>query len=248
MNDAQAKTRSAGLMADDQINAQPLRVSREVIERFDRLSDLAGTVADALDLLGLTGVVGASTLMPTLLGKRAVGTAITLRNVPQTFDPHMAITKKANRMSEIEAIHQASPGDFLVIQGVPNVSNMGGIIATICTRQQLAGAVVDGGIRDVQTSRALGFPIWARHITPLTGKWRAVSTEVNGTISVAGVTVSAGDLIVSDETGVCVIPREHVDEVLRLCEMIEKKEAGWLEDVSRGMSIPEFVKHLYKAS
>ena len=246
MSDTQAMRKSAGLLSDGQIRNQPKRVSRDVIERFERLQDLAGTVADALDLLGLSGVIGASTLPPTLLGKRAVGTAITLRNVGQTLDPHVALTRDDNRMAEIEAIHQAAPGDILVIQGVPNVSNMGGIIATICVRQKLSGAVVDGGVRDVQTSRALGFPIWSRHITPLTGKWRAISTEVNGTISVAGVTVSAGDLVVSDETGICVVPHDSVDEILRLCEIVDQKESGWLENVGNGMAIPDVIKHLYK--
>ena len=246
MSDSRSTKGSAGLMADEQIRAQPRRVSKAIIDRFLALEDLAGTVSDALDQLGITGVIGASTLIPTIAGRRAVGTAITLRNVPQKTDPHLALTTELNLMSEIEAIHQAEPGDVLVIQGVPDVSNMGGIIATICTRQKLAAAVVDGGIRDVNKSRSLGFPIWSRQITPLTGKWRVISAEVNGTITVAGMTVRAGDLVVADETGTCFIPQDHVEEVLAICEVTDKKEAGWVEDLGRGMTIPDVMKHLYK--
>jgi 4-hydroxy-4-methyl-2-oxoglutarate aldolase len=246
VSDARLTKGSAGLMADSQIRPQPRRIPKEVIDRFLALDDLAGTVSDALDQLGIIGVIGASTLPPNLIGKRAVGTAVTLRNVPQKTDPHLALTTDLNLMSEIEAIHQTEPGDVLVIQGVPEVSNMGGIIATICTRQKLAGAVVDGGIRDVNKSRALGFTIWSRHITPLTGKWRVISTEVNGTITVAGMTVRAGDLVVADETGICFVPQERVAEVLALCEATGKKEAGWVDDLGRGISIPDIMPHLYK--
>jgi regulator of RNase E activity RraA len=246
MSDSRSTKGSAGLMADEQIRVQPRRVPKEIIDRFLALEDLAGTVSDVLDQLGITGVVCASELKPTIIGRRAVGTAITLRNVPQKADPHFALTHELNLMSEIEAIHQSEPGDVLVIQGVPKVSNMGGIIATICTRQKLAAAVVDGGIRDVNHSRALGFPIWSRDLSPITGKWRVISTEVNGTIDVAGVTVRAGDLVVADETGICFIPQDRVEEVLAICEATDKKEAGWVEDLGRGITIPDIMPHLYK--
>lgn len=246
MSDSRSAKGSAGLMADEQIRAAPQRVPQAIIDRFLALEDLAGTVSDALDQLGVTGVVGASTLPPNLLGRRAVGTAVTLRNVPQKTDPHLALTTELNLMSEIEAIHQTEPGDVLVIQDVPDVSNMGGIIATICTRQKLAGAVVDGGIRDVQQSRALGFPVWSRHITPLTGKWRVISAEVNGTVAVAGMTVRPGDLVVADETGICFVPQDRVEEVLSLCEEIGKKEAGWVDELGQGITIPDVMSRLYK--
>jgi regulator of RNase E activity RraA len=119
-------------------------------------------------------------------------------------------------------------------------------MATISTRQKVAAAIVDGGIRDVNKSRALGFPIWSREITPLTGKWRVISMEVNGTISVAGMIVHAGDLVVADETGTCFVPQDRVEEVLALCEETDKREATLIEDLGQGLTIPDVMKRLYK--
>jgi 4-hydroxy-4-methyl-2-oxoglutarate aldolase len=235
-----------GFMRDEQIRAQPKRPDESIIARYRALDDLSGTVSDALDQLGISGVIPASTLRPTLTGRRVVGPAITLRNVPQQTEPHQALTTKDYRMTEIEAIHQAEPGDVLVIQGVRHVSNMGGIVAKICTREKLAAAIVDGGVRDVDKSRALGFPIWSRDISPVTGKWRVISVEVNGTIAVAGLTVQAGDLVVADETGTCFVPQDRVEEVIRLCEQIDKKESAWVVDVGAGASVPEVMKKIYK--
>ena len=59
---------------------------------------------------------------------------------------------------------------------------MGGLMAAIGKRQGVAGAVVDGGVRDIGRSRELGFPVWSRGRTPVTGTWRSVTVEVNGVV------------------------------------------------------------------
>ena len=103
---------------------------------------------------------------------------------------------------------------MLVIQGVPDVSNMGGISAQTGKRQGEVGAIVQGGVRDIAHSRALGYPVWASDITPVTGKWRLETVEINGPIQIGEVRVAPGDLVVADDTGVCFIPRDMVLEVL----------------------------------
>lgn len=235
-----------GFIGNEQIRAQPKRPDATIIARFRAIEDLSGTVSDALDHLGIKGVVPASTLKPTISGRKIVGTAITLRNVPQQTEPLSAVAAKDNRMTEIEAINQAEPGDVLVIQGVHAVSNMGGIVARILTREKLSAAIVDGGIRDVDKSRALGFPIWSRDISPVTGKWRAVSAEINGTIAVAGLTVRAGDLVVADDTGTCFIPQDRILDVINFCEGIDKKESEWRDALGAGLSLAEVMKKIYE--
>jgi regulator of RNase E activity RraA len=83
-------------------------------------------------------------------------------------------------MAEFEAHNLAQKGDVLVIQGVADVSNMGGISAQTGKRQGEIGAIVQGGVRDVAHSRALDYPVWASDITPVTGKWRIETMEING--------------------------------------------------------------------
>jgi len=73
-------------------------------------------------------------------------------------------------------------------------------------------------VRDIAHSRALGYPVWASDITPVTGKWRLETVEINGPIQIGGVRVAPGDLVVADDTGVCFIPRDVVLEVLEGAE------------------------------
>lgn len=236
---------SAGRLPDSRIGPQPKRVSKEIITRFEKLKDMAGTVSDVLDQMGIVGCVGTSSLRPTIASARVVGTAITVRNVTQRNAPYANAERKEVRMAEVEGINQAEPGDVLVIQGLRNISNMGGIMATIAERQGLAGAVVDGGIRDVGHSRSLNFPIWSKDISPVTGKWRAVTEEVNGPVVIDGISIQAGDLVIADETGVCFVPQHLVEEVIKRCEAAASKEDSWSDALDKGMSIPDIVKRIY---
>jgi regulator of RNase E activity RraA len=236
---------SAGKLPEDRIGPSPKRVSKAIVDRFLALNDLSSTISDVLDDRGIIGAFGSSHLPPTIPGSRIVGTAITVRNVPQRLDMNVAAKTKSNLMTEIEGIYQCDPGDVLVIQGLRHVSNMGGVMATTAHRQKLAGAIVDGGIRDVGQSRSLNFPIWSRDISPVTGKWRVVTEEVNGRVTINGIMVDAGDLVVADETGICFVPGDIVEDVLAECEAIHNTEGGWISGLDKGMSIPDLVKKIY---
>jgi regulator of RNase E activity RraA len=119
-------------------------------------------------------------------------------------------------MAEFEAHNLACPGDVLVIDGVCGISNMGGISAQTGKRQGEAGAIVSGGIRDVPHSQNVGYPVWATEVTPMTGKWRIETVEINGDVNIGGVRVSPGDIAFADATGVCFVPRDRAREVLEL--------------------------------
>jgi len=128
------------------------------------IGDPTGVISDAMDELGIPpGVIGASVLKPTMPGQTVAGPALTVRNILQRVDPLPAARAHVNKMAEFEAHNLAQPGDVLVIAGVADVSNMGGISAQTGKRQGEVGAVVMGGVRDVAHSRAVGYPIWARH-------------------------------------------------------------------------------------
>jgi len=235
----------SGALSPDLIRSPGPRVSRETIDRFLALEDLSGTVSDVLDKLGVRGAVGASILRPSITSARIVGAAVTARNVPQELQALKKSDDADNRMTEIEGINQGEAGDVLVIQGLRDTSNMGGIMASLAKRQGLAGAVVDGGVRDVGQSRRIDFPIWSRDISPITGKWRCVTVEVNGTVNVAGVAVRPGDLVIADETGTCFVPHAIIDKVLPLAEAVTYAERDWMRQIDEGVSLPEFARMLY---
>jgi regulator of RNase E activity RraA len=223
----------------------PTPISTEIIERFKKLGDLSSTVSDVLDGMGIAGAVGASDLKPTLLDQPIVGTAVTVRNAALAGSSYANALKQEWHMAEVLTIAAAGPGDVLLIEGVPHVSNMGGLMATIAKHQGLAGAIVDGAVRDVGQSRALGFPVWSTDISPVTGKWRIITRELNGPITLAGVSVLPGDLVIADETGVCFIPRDKVEEVLQKCENIASLEDRVINNLQGGSTVEEFIEGVY---
>src|SRR6266852_4747554 len=189
------------------------RPPQGAVERLAALGDCTGLISDTMDELGIPcGVIGASVLKPTIAGRTMVGPALTVRNILQRINPIEGARQHVNRMAEFEAHNLAQKGDVLVIQGVADVSNMGGISAQTGKRQGEIGAIVQGGVRDVAHSRALDYPVWASDITPVTGKWRIETMEINGPVQIGEVRVAAGDLVVADDTGVCFIPRDVVLE------------------------------------
>ena len=178
------------------------RPSKAVIEAFRRLVDLTGTISDACDELGIVAVIPAYQLPPVNNGQRVVGPALTVRNIARDVQIHKAAQEKINTQGETEAHNLAEPGDVLVLQGVMGCSNMGGQSATIARRQGFIGAVVDATVRDPDQYRSWDWPVWCRGFTPITGKWRMQTVEVNGTVEICGVTVRAGDLVCADEAGI----------------------------------------------
>ena len=216
------------------------------VERFLAIGDPTGLTADAMDELGIApGAIGASVLKPTIPGTTMVGPAITVRNVLQRADPLAGARAGVNRMAEFEAHNLATPGDVLVIQGVANISNMGGISALTGKRQGEAGAVVMGGIRDIAHSRMVGFPLWSSEVSPVTGKWRIETVEINGSVEIGDVRVEPGDLVVADDSGVCFIPRDYILEVLELVEKKAKAEDIRCKAIVGGVAVPEISRSTY---
>lgn len=200
------------------------RLDPAVLAAFRRLGDLAGATSDAMDKLGIAGAIPAAVLRPQLPTVRMVGQAITLRNEPLQIAPLEAATRGVSQLALNDAHALAGKGDVLVIQGIDGVSSMGGNSARVGHAAGEAGAVVDGCVRDIDQSRSIGYPIWARGVSPITGKWRIRGAEINGPVTIAGVTVYPGDLVLADDSGVCFVPFARAAEVLRLAEEISAKD------------------------
>jgi regulator of RNase E activity RraA len=236
--------RLTGRIAAEKIRMMAVpRPPHGVVERFKTLGDCTGVISDTMDELGIpSGVVGASVLKPTMPGTIMVGPALTLRNILQRIDPLAGARDHVNKMAEFECHNLAQPGDVLVIQGVPNVSNMGGNSAQTGKRQGEAGAIVEGGIRDISHQRAVGYPIWSSDITPLTGKWRLEAAEINGPIVIGGVQVNPGDLVVADDTGVCFIQRDRIMQVLEAAERKARSEGARVKAIDSGLPVPDVLR------
>jgi 4-hydroxy-4-methyl-2-oxoglutarate aldolase len=216
------------------------------VERFLALGDCSGIISDVMDELGIPpGVIGASVLKPTIAGQLVCGPALTVRNIAQRANPLAGAKASLNKMAEFEAHNLAEDGDVLVIQGVAGMSNMGGISALTGKRQGERGAIVMGGVRDLPHSRAVGYPVWASEVTPVTGKWRLETVEINGAVMIGDVQVAAGDLVVADDTGDCFIPRDQIMPVLELCEKKARAEEIRCQAIENGIPVPEISRATY---
>lgn len=199
--------------------------------QIQRLRQLSSTVvSDALDAFDLAPGVGE--LRPQWDGPKVAGTA---RTVELEADrggapgPHIAT----------QAIVDADPGDVIVVanNGRTDVSCWGGLLSLGSVQRGLAGAIVDGVCRDVAEVRELNFPVFSRGTIPRTARGRLRQKAVGGTISLAGLTVNDGDLIIADDSGVVVVPRADADRVLARAEQIESREEGIATDIRGGATI-----------
>jgi regulator of RNase E activity RraA len=141
-------------------------------------------------------------------------------------------------MAEFEAHNLARPGDVVVIDGVAGVSNMGGISSQTGKRSGEEGAIVWGGVRDVAHSRSVGYPMWSTEVTPVTGKWRIQTVEINGDIEIGDVRVSPGDLVLADDTGVCFVPASRAVEVLEMARVKSAAEEAKCAAIDAGVPVP----------
>jgi regulator of RNase E activity RraA len=100
----------------------------------------------------------------------------------------------------------------------------------------VAGAVIDGAIRDVANIKALGFPIFARAVTPA-GPHKGWRGQIGIPVSCGGVVGSKGDLIIGDEDGVVAVPADMIDDVLARARDRARVEAQWVERIRAGQSV-----------
>jgi len=224
------------------------RIDAHIVREFLALEDLTGTISDVLDSLGISGSVPCSYLSPVVPGSKLVGTAITLRSIPERKTVTQGLhDKDFIRMATRDTHYLAEPGDVLVADfgGNLDVSNMGGQSVCVAQSRGVAGAVVNGAIRDISSFRNRNFPAWSRGTTPISGKCRMQAVEINGPVTLLNVVVQPGDLIVADDSGICVIPADNVSHVLEKCKSISKEEAAMRELIDKNIPISE-LKPLYR--
>lgn len=217
-----------GLIPAERIGAIDFaRPAADLVERYGRLPDLTSSIADILDRFGIDSAIPAALLAPIAPGQRMVGPAVTVRHGPARHAPgHNVASGSSPQLGGLDEVTLSRPGDVMVIDGsaVPHASNIGGLMATAVAAAGFAGVVVDGCVRDVETMRRMGLPVWARGATPRTGKHRMELVEFNGTIEVAGVRIVPGDLVLGDSDGVIVVPLDLAGEVLAQAEKVAEKE------------------------
>lgn len=128
------------------------------------------------------------------------------------------------------------------IEDGANIAGMGGLMGTAMLARGFAGAVIDGGVRDVAYLKKIGFPVYATGVVPSTsvGHYRFAGSNIPLTID--GVPIHAGDIITADQDGVVVVPREEAVKVLSLARQLDFKEHSMYAYIEQLGSIVEAVK------
>jgi 4-hydroxy-4-methyl-2-oxoglutarate aldolase len=195
--------------------SQQSTISPEVIKAFREIT--TASVADALWGLGVSGHMTHE--IKPFMKVKIVGPAVTVREEPTT--------EKVPPTHALELIDHSAPGSVIVIaiNGFPDVAVWGGLMTAGAVVNGLEGAVLDGAVRDVEEiERDFGFPVFSRSICPATTVGRFKTVAANEPVTVGGVTVNPGDLIVGDRDGVVVVPASLAEAVLTAAQDIEERE------------------------
>ena len=182
------------------------------------------TLIDGLWVMGwpMSYIEGAR---PLQRGQSMSGRAVTLRFVPHR--PDLAQDKpKGDQSAEYVAFELCGPGEVLVIDAMGwKYSSIGGDIKFFRLYQrQVGGLVTDGAVRDSNSLKEYGFPVYSAATTAKQGPAEFWPWQVNDAVQCGGVLVRPGDAIVGDDDGAVVVPRSLVDEVIEIAHQREEVE------------------------
>ncbi len=225
------------------------RVSKDIIDGFLSMEDMTTTVSDVLDSYGIDGAIPTSYIKPLIPGSKVCGPAVTIRNMPVRKTPTQgAHDHDFIAMSTRDIYYISEPGDVLVSDfgGNLEVSNMGGQSCTVAKSCGLAGNIVNGCCRDVSSIREMGYPVFSCGTTQITGKYRMECVEMNGAVTLCGKLVEPGDLILADDSGVCIVPPDIAEDVLEKSLAIAASEEHMRELIASKAPISE-LRPLFRA-
>jgi regulator of RNase E activity RraA len=130
----------------------------------------------------------------------------------------------------------------MVVEDGNDIAGMGGLMGTAMYSREYAGAVIDGGVRDVAYLKKIGFPVYSLGIVPSTSIHHYRFAGSNIPVVCDGVEVKAADIIVADQDGVVVVPRADAQKVLALAQDMDFKEHSMYAYIEKLKSIQEAVK------
>ena len=169
-------------------------------------------------------------IRPVKPGFRMVGRALTVR----TIDGDWA--------KPVEAIDKAEPGQVIVVDVNGGKTAIWGELATWSAKGKgLAGAVIDGAVRDLDDLVKIDFPIFSRHVSPNAGEPKGFG-EIGAEITCGSQTVRNGDWIIGDDSGIVVVPQEIAQEIANRALDVKEHENRIREEIKDGGSLGSVLK------
>jgi len=167
------------------------------------------------------------------VARTMAGTAVTARS------------RGGDNLTYLRALEFCRPGDVLVIDagGILNNAVVGGILSFYAAHIGVVGVVVDGAIRDVAEIRAREFPVYARGVTHR-GPYKDGPGEINVPISVGGMVVNPGDIVVGDQDGLLAIPQQGAELLIEKARAHLETEAETIRAMKEGRWDRSFIDAL----
>ena len=146
-----------------------------------------------------------------------------------------ALCRPADNLMVHKALQVAEPGDIVVVSTCGNTMSavFGELMCHTAAMKKLGGIIVDGAIRDVDGITKLGFPAFSRTVCP-GGCDKDGPGEINVPISCGNTVVMPGDIVVGDDDGVAIIPRDHTAEVLTRVDGLMARERDRIAEIKGG--------------
>ena len=223
--DAQSNSATAAPLSDSDLVAQFRRVE-------------VASVSDAIEQIVHKRMYMSHRMQPIFTAKFAgFARTVQLKKDEGNNDPE-ALT------GMLEAIDQGSTDSVyvMVVEDGEDIAGMGGLMGTAMSARGYAGAVIDGGVRDVAYLRKIAFPVFATGIVPSTSvhHYRFGGSQIP--VVCNGVSVNPGDVVVADSDGVAVVPRSQAQAVLTLAQQMDYKEHSMYALIEQWKSIVQVVK------
>lgn len=161
------------------------------------------------------------------------GTAVTIR------------CRGGDNLTYLRALEFCRPGDVLIVDAGGDLRNavVGGILTHYAALIGVVGVVIDGAIRDVAEIRERDFPVYARGVTHR-GPYKDGPGEINVPVSIGGMVVHPGDVIVGDQDGLLAMPVAEVPKLIELAREVLAKEAATVEAMNAGRWDRSFIDAL----
>ncbi len=200
-------------------------MNKELIAQIKEMD--TASISDAMDKLGIPcGLLGIQAVIP---GIKICGEAYTVHYVPCGLE----------KGTVGDFIDEVEPGQVVVIDnaGRDYCTVWGDIMTYTAKTKGIEGTLIDGVCRDVNGIKALEYGIYTKGKYMVTGKERVQVDYTQKPVAISGVQVRPGDIILGDDSGALVIPKEHAEQVLKTAQHIEEVEQKIIAEVKAGSTL-----------
>jgi regulator of RNase E activity RraA len=208
-----------------------------LVEAFRHVE--VASVSDALEQV-INKKMYMSHRMRPIFSSKFAGIALTVHLKKEENDDPAALNGMLAAIDE----GQKNSVYVMVVDDGANIAGMGGLMGTAMSARNYAGAVIDGGVRDVAYLQKIGFPVFALGIVPSTSVHHYRFAGTNVPVVCDGVEVNPGDIIVADADGIAVVPRAAAEKTLAFAQQLDFKEHSMYAIIEKAKSIVEAVKQV----